>query len=90
MCFLDTLVIAYHGPIGSFTSFGHLWGYLPNTPHAVRRMRGYTKNPTLVLSMYVLDVVIPRDYSATAAKCAAFLRRQAMVMSVSITSPNTA
>ena len=46
--------------------------------------------PPLGLSMPVLHVVRTRDYTATAATRVGFLRKQAMVMSVSITSPNTA
>ena len=52
-------------------------------------MRG-DMHPPLVLSMRAQHVVKTRDYTATVAKRVAFLRRQAMVMSVSITSPNTA
>jgi hypothetical protein len=51
---------------------------------------GEAKNPTVVLAMQALEVVMTPAYSAAAATCAAFLRRQAMVMAVSITSPNTA
>lgn len=46
--------------------------------------------PLLVLSIPVLHMVRMHDYTATAATRVAFLRKQAMVMSVSITSPNTA
>jgi hypothetical protein len=76
-------------PLGCHERAG--WGFFAQPPscHAGHEGR-YAKNPTLVLSMHALDVVVTRDHSATAAKCAAFLRRQAMVMSVSITSPNTA